>query len=57
MGRLAVLVAATRTVLDSGPDGPRPAAEATSSLRAIQTVRALGRTVRDGAWSSSPRRT
>jgi hypothetical protein len=55
MGRLAVLVAATRTVLDSGPDGPRPAAEATSSLRAIQTVRALGRTVRDGAWSSSRR--
>jgi hypothetical protein len=50
-GHLAVLAVGARTVRNL-------AAEATPSLRAVRTVRALGRTVRDGAGSSSsPRRT
>jgi hypothetical protein len=45
-GRLTVLVAGARTVRNL-------AAEAAPSLRAVRTVRALGRMVCDGAGSSS----
>jgi hypothetical protein len=51
--RLAVPSAVARTVRDSGPDGPRPGRRSDAFPASHRTVRALGRTVHVGAWSSS----
>jgi hypothetical protein len=50
---LAVPSAAARTVRGSGPDGPRPGCRSGTFPASHRTVRAQGRTVRDGTWSSS----
>jgi hypothetical protein len=58
-GRLAVLAAGgCGRSATLGRTVRNLAVEAAPSLRAVRTVRVLGRTVRDGAWSSSsPRMT
>jgi hypothetical protein len=52
-GHLVVLAAAVWTVHGSRSYGLRPCCKSGSSLRAVRTVRVLGRMVRDGAGSSS----
>jgi hypothetical protein len=49
MDRLVVLSADARTVLGTGPDGPRPSTGATPPLRTSGRSAPGARTVRDGA--------
>jgi hypothetical protein len=54
MNHLAVLSMAVETVHSPGLDGPRPGCSNGSFPARFRTVHTWGRTIRDGARSSSP---